>query len=183
MQDKNHALIDLFTLKRVLVSAIMLMMLVLGGVTARPATAQPNAGPLEANFTGEFWIAGDVGKSVLFIVEETGSGQEQTLGNFSYAASLRQNLARTPPGCGPNSSTGVDGSAVLSFADGEINLKRTSGTVCFAFPFINVEEKWVITSGTGSYTGTTGQVSRQLTGDVRSGTTAGTISGTIKKLN
>ncbi|MCK6623771.1 MAG: hypothetical protein DPW09_19205 [Anaerolineae bacterium] len=180
MQDKNHALIDLFTLKRVLVSVTILMMLVLGGVAARPATAQPSAGPFEANFTGEFWIAGDVGKSVLFIVEETGSGQEQALGNFSYAASLRQNLARTPPGCGPNSSTGVDGSAVLSFADGEITLKRTSGTVCFAFPFINVEENWVITSGTGSYTGTTGQVSRQLAGDVRSGTTEGTISGVIK---
>lgn len=144
------------------------------------ATAKPNTSPFEANFEGKFWIAGDVGKSVLFIVEETGNGQEQALGNFSYTASLRQNLARTPPGCGPNSSTGVDGSAVLSFADGEINLKRTSGTVCFAFPYINVEEKWIIASGTGNYIGATGQVSRQLTGDVGSGTTEGTISGAIK---
>jgi hypothetical protein len=179
MQHKNHAMIDPFTLKRVLVSVTILMMLVLGGIAAQPVEAQPNTGPFEANFRGKFWVVDDVGKSVLFIVEEAGSGQEQALGNFSYAASLPQNLARTPPGCGPNSSTGVDGSAILSFADGEITLKRTFGTVCFAFPLINVEENWVITSGTGSYIGATGKLSRQLAGDVRFGTTVGTISGAI----
>jgi hypothetical protein len=146
----------------------------------QPVAAQPNTGPFEANFKGSFRLAGDVGKSVLFMVEEAGSGQEQALGNFSYSASLLQNLARIPPGCGPDSSTGVDGSAVLSFADGEINLKRTSGTVCFDFPYINVEEKWIIASGTGSYIGATGKLSRQLTGDVRFGTTVGKLSGAIK---
>lgn len=180
MREKIQVMIGMSTLKWVLISITILTVFVLGGVAAQPATARPNASPFEANFTGEFWIAGDVGKSVLFRVEEAGSGQEQALGNFSYTASLRQNLARIPPGCGPNSSTSVDGSTVLSFADGEMNLKRTSGIVCFAFPFINVEERWVIASGTGSYIGAAGQVSRQLVGDVRFGTTVGTISGVIK---
>ncbi len=131
---------------------------------------------------GDFWIAGDVGKSVLFIVEESGDGNEQTFGDFAYEASLLHNLARKPPGSSdPNSSTAVGGSAVLTFADGQIRLKRISGTAIFLFPTITVEEQWVIASGTGNYVGATGKLSRQFVGDVRFGTVAdGTLEGTIE---
>ncbi len=134
----------------------------------------------EATFSGDFWVAGDVGRSVLFIVEESGDGYEDTFEGFNYTAYLLHNLARIPPGCGYMSSTGVDGFGVLTFIDGEIFLKRISGTACFSFPTIICEEQWKITSGTEAYVGASGKLSRHLEGDVTSGLASGTLIGTIR---
>jgi hypothetical protein len=159
---------------------LILAGLALWMVIPSATAAQPNAADFSASFSGTFQITGDVGNSGLFIVEESGSGSEQTLGAFSYETRLMHNLARRPPGCGPGSSTGTGGSASLTFADGVLRLERKSGAVCFAFPFINVEEEWVIASGTGAYAGVTGKFTRRLTGDVRFGTATGSIDGEVK---
>jgi hypothetical protein len=159
----------------------VLVVILLVGLTNGQATAGQTYDPFEAAFAGNFYLTGDVGKSVLFMVAETGSGYEvEKLGAFTYTTSLFNNLALTPPGCGSGSSTGADGSAVLTFADGQLRLHRVSGTVCFSFPTIRVVEQWVIASGTGAYIGATGNLSRQLTGDVRFGTSVGSLSGTIR---
>jgi hypothetical protein len=160
----------------------ILVVILLIGVTNGQAVAEQTSDPFEATFTGNFYITVDVGKSGLFIVEETGSGNEvENLGSFTYTTSLLHNLALTPPGCGSGSSTGVDGSGISTFADGQLWLHRVSGITCFEFPTIRVEEQWVITSGTGAYTGATGKLSRNLIGDVRFGTSVGSLSGTIKQ--
>jgi hypothetical protein len=162
-----------------LIALLVVVMLV--GLTATHAAAEPASNPFEAAFTGIFEITGDVGESGLFVVVEAGSGAEQTgFGAFTYRTSVFQNLARLPAGCGRNSSTGVDGSAVLTFADGQLALHRTSGTVCFAFPTIRVEEEWVVASGTGDLIGVTGRLSREFVGDVRFGTAVGTVRGVIR---
>lgn len=158
-----------------------LAIVLLIGSAASRAAAIHRVQPVEAAFTGTFAITGDIGQSVLFVIEETGSGNEQTeLGHFSYTSTVTQNLARVPDGCGSNSSTGVAGTAVLSFSDGELRLKRSSGTSCFAFPAIHIEEQWVIASGTGRYLGATGDLLRIADGDVRYRTTRGTFSGVIR---
>ncbi len=179
MQHSHRAFPGLSVRTRVLFPALLLAVCLLMGLVAPQAAAMQTSSSFDAAFAGSFQISGDVGNSSLFIVQEAGSGDERTFGDFTYSASLFQNLARVPAGCGPSSSTGVGGFAVLNFADGEINLRRVSGTVCFAFPIISVEESWMIASGTGSYVGATGKLSRQLKGNVIRGTTSGTINGVI----
>lgn len=165
-------------MKKKLYIAFALMLL--ASLAALPAMAKQTTSPFEANFTGVFEITGDAGKSVVFILEESGAGSEQTLGAFTYTTSLMNSVARRPPGCGPGSSTSVNGKAVLTFGDGEIWLKLTSGTACFLFPIVTVEDSWVITSGTGNYVGATGKLSRTLDGNVISGIAVGDFDGTIK---
>lgn len=149
--------------------------------SASPAEAAVRGQPFDASYAGSFAITGDIGQSVLFVIEETGSGfAPTTLGNFSYASAVMQNLARVPDGCGSNSSTGVDGAAILTFSDGQVRLKRISGTSCFAFPTLHIEERWIITSGTGRYLGATGDIARVADGDVRSRVLRGTLSGLIQ---
>jgi hypothetical protein len=159
-----------------LVTAAVLLL----ALSAPPASAGQDASPFEARFAGEFAVTEDVGGSGIFVVEEVGSGAEAALGEFTYTGSVFQSQARAPAGCGGGSSTGVDGAAVLSFADGDLRLQRTAGTSCFAFPTIHVEEQWVIASGTGNYVGATGKLSRELDGNVRLGTAVGTLSGSIR---
>ena len=166
--------------KRIVILVSILAVVLLVSLAAPQATAKQTSSLFEATFTGEFRIAGDVGKSVLFVVEESHIGEELTLGAFTYTAFLLHNVARIPPDCYPGSSTGVDGSAVLTFGDDQIRLKRISGTACFEFPTVEIEEQWVIASGTGNYRGATGKLSRQLDGDVGSWTAVGTINGTIR---
>ena len=158
----------------------LLVIFILFGLTVSSARAEPTTYSFEASITGSFQITGDVGNSVLFTVADSGSGTEVTFGEFTFDASVIQNLARIPAGCGPSSSTGVDGKAVLTFADGTINLKRTGGSACFSFPFIHIEEQWVITSGTGNYVGASGRLVRQADGNVINGSLVGTISGILK---
>jgi hypothetical protein len=148
-------------------------------LSAPQASAGQDANPFEAGFAGKFAVTGDVGGSGIFVVAEAGGGSEAALGEFTYTGSVFQSQARAPAGCGGGSSTGVDGAAVLTFADGELRLKRTAGTSCFAFPTIHVEEQWVIASGTGNYVGAIGKLSRALVGDVRFGTATGMLSGSI----
>jgi hypothetical protein len=150
------------------------------GLASGQVTAKPDLMPFEASFAGTFSVAGDVGRSVLFVVQESGTGTTQASAAFNYTSSVLQNLARTPPGCGPSSSTGVDGFAVLSFGDGELTLKRIAGTSCFAFPNITVEEQWIIGGGTGAYAGATGALWRRMTGDVRFGSASGSLTGAIR---
>lgn len=180
MQLKNAFFMDLGVSKKYLYLIAAVLVLFLSAIVAPLAIAKQSTQPFEATITGSFQIAGDVGNSVLFTVTESGSGTEATLGEFTIEASVIQNLARIPAGCGPNSSTGVDGTAVLTFADGTISLKRTAGTACFSFPFIHLEEQWVVAGGTGSFVGASGKLLRQADGNVLSGSFVGTISGTIK---
>jgi hypothetical protein len=181
MHSKNGVILNPIDLRWRPGLIAMLVVALLLGLTARQAAATPQSQPFEAVFSGIFAITGDVGHSGLFRVEESGSGIEQgELGAFSYTTALLQNSAHIPPGCGSGSSTGVDGSSVLKFADGDLRLQRTSGTACFAFPTVQIEERWVIASGTGAYIGASGELSRELVGDVRYGTSAGTLSGTIR---
>ncbi|HEY5730457.1 MAG TPA: hypothetical protein VIS72_10430 [Anaerolineales bacterium] len=179
MQQTHTMFPGLSVWKRGHFLTFLLAVSLLMSLTAPKAAAMQASSSFEATFAGTFQITEDVGNSPVFVVQEAGSGDEQTFGDFTYTTYLLQNLARIPPGCGRSSSTGVGGSAELSFADGVINLRRISGTVCFAFPNINVEESWVIASGTGNYAGATGTLSRQLVGNVISGVSSGMISGTI----
>jgi hypothetical protein len=181
MQSKNNIVLGLADLKRVLGLASILAVFLLISLVVPQASAKRTSSSFDATFAGDFWLAGDVAKSKLFIVEESGVGNDQTFGDFTYTTYLLHNLARIPPGCGPGSSTGVDGSAVLTLADGQIRLKRISATACFLFPIIDLEEQWVIASGTGNYVGATGILSRKLDGDVIPWTTEGKEwLGTIK---
>ena len=180
MKSKNNIALRLADLGRGLCLVSIIAGFLLVSLVAQQALAQQASSPFEAEFSGDFWIVGDVGKSVLFIVEESGEGNELTFGDFTYNAYMLQNLARIPSGCGPSSSTGVGGFAVLTFDDGQMWLKRISGTACFSFPFISLDDQWRITGGTEAYVGASGKLSRQLEGDVRDNTTSGTINGTIK---
>ena len=184
MQSTHHVFVGLAALKRALGVVSFLAVCFLAGPATPQATERPpsDSQRFEATFSGSFGVVGDDERAVLFLVAESGKGEQTskpTSRTFTYAASVLQNLARIPRGCGPNSSTGVDGFAVLTFVDGQIVLKRISGSACFAFPTIHVEERWRIVSGTGAYVGAEGKLSRQLDGDVRFGTVAGTMSGSI----
>ena len=179
MQSKHHVFVGLAALKRApgVVSFLAVCLLV---SVAPQAAERPRSDRFEATLKGSFALVGNDDRSVLFVVAESGSGKGQTSGAFTYAASVLQNLARIPRGCDPGSSTGVDGFAVLTFDDGQIVLKRISGSACFAFPTIHIEERWKIVSGTGIYVEATGKLSRQLDGDVTIGMVVGTMSGTIE---
>lgn len=66
-----------------------------------------------------------------------GEGNETSLGEFSYAGTVTQNVAHVPAGCGPFSSSGADGEMTLTFGDGQMLLRRTSTEGCFEFPLIS----------------------------------------------
>ncbi|MGH9277274.1 MAG: hypothetical protein ACRD12_04110 [Acidimicrobiales bacterium] len=136
----------------------------------------------DATFSASFSVE-DLGRSALFIVRESGSGEEERQGAFTYTSSVIQDLRRRPAGCGPNSSRGVTGSATLSFVDGDLRLLRLSGEACFSFPFVEASEDWVATSGTGSYRGATGHLAREWVGDVRSQTAMGAWTGELRLIS
>jgi hypothetical protein len=144
--------------------------------------AQPTFIPFEANIDGIFWIPESIGESPLFVVEELAAGEETTLGEFTFTSHLLHNLANVPPICEFHfySSSGVDGFGVIAFADGKLRLQRASGASCYDFPFISLDERWRIASGTGAYVGATGKLRRTFDGDVRIGVGDGTFTGTIK---
>ena len=164
---------------QVTAAAVLVAWLAWSAVPSRAAT-KPDWTAFSATLAGTFSIAGDVGKSVLFAVQESGTGNAQAALVFTYRLSVLQNLAHVPSGCGPSSSSAVDGFGVLSFTDGDVTLRRVAGTSCFAFPTINVEEQWVVSSGTGRYVGASGVLWRQMIGDVRFGSTSGSLQGMIK---
>jgi hypothetical protein len=138
--------------------------------------------PFHATFEGTFDVPGSPGNSgPVFYVDETGSGTEATLGAFSYTTHLTQNTSHEPNGdCGEFSSSDVDGKAMLSFAGGDLNLRRSSGDACFNYPMVEATERWVIVGGSGTYRGTTGTLTRHWTGDVTTGAAEGTMDGTIR---
>jgi hypothetical protein len=144
------------------------------------ATAEAQTLPFEASTSGGFWVAGDVGSSPLFVVQENGDGSAGDLGTVHYELSVVQNLARAPAGCGPSSSTGTSGVALLTLADGALSLHRSTGSSCFSFPFVQLDETWVVGGGSGRYLGASGRLLRRMTGDVRFGTATGSFSGKLK---
>jgi hypothetical protein len=143
------------------------------------AAAAAQVVSFEATAAGSFWIPGDVGSSPLFVVQESGDGSESALGALHYELSVVQNMARPPSGCGPSSSTGASGAGVLTLPDGALSLHRSTGTSCFAFPLLEVEESWVVDGGSGHYRGASGRLLRRMTGDVRFGTATGSFSGSL----
>lgn len=151
-------------------------------LAAAPLAASAGAQTLsfEATTSGDFWIAGDVGGSPLFVVQETGVGSADDLGSLDYVLSVVQNLARPPDGCGPSSSTGTSGVALLNLTNGALSLHRSAGSSCFSFPYVVLEETWVVGGGSGRYQGATGKLVRRVTGDVRFGSTTGSLSGRLK---
>jgi hypothetical protein len=167
------------TLRRVLGTFSIAAALLLGSL-GQPTTAHPAFTDFSADIDGMFMVSGANGESPLFVVEESGTGYETTLGGFTYTTYLLHNLARVPEGCGFNSSTGVEGIGVFNFPDGQMRLERISSSSCFAFPLVVLEESWRIASGTGAYVGTTGKLVRTFTGDVRTGMGFGAFTGTIK---
>jgi len=158
-----------------IVTAIFLVSL-----SAQQTTAHPVFATFDADIIGEFKVSGANGESPLFLVQESGTGYETTLGGFTYTTYLLHNLARVPEGCGPDSSTAIDGFAVFTFADGQMRLERVSGTACFSFPIIELEEHWRIASGTGAYVSATGKLIRTYNGDVRYLSGTGDFSGSVK---
>ncbi|MBI3154125.1 MAG: hypothetical protein HYZ20_01810 [Burkholderiales bacterium] len=144
------------------------------------ASAAAQTLPFEATTSGEFWVAGDVGSSPLFVVQETGDGSAGDLGAMHYQLSVVQNLARPPAGCGPSSSTGTGGVALLTLADGALSLQRSTGSSCFSFPLVQLDETWVVGGGSGRYQGASGKLVRRVTGDVRDGSATGSLSGSLK---
>jgi len=138
--------------------------------------------PFDATINGDFWIPEFIGNSPLFVVEESGEGEEATLGEFTFTTHLLHNLARVPTICEFDfySSSGVDGFGVMDFADGQLRLQRASGASCYDFPFISLDERWRIVSGTGAYVGATGKLTRTYVGHVITGEGEGAFTGTIK---
>ena len=146
------------------------------------ATAEQTVMPFNAEIAGSFAVTGGVGDSPLFVVEESGAGEETTLGAFTYTTYLLHNLARVPRICEFDywSSSGVDGFGVLTFAVGQLRLERVSGTSCFDAPLISIDERWRIASGTGLFVGATGKLTRSYDGSVVTGLGEGVFTGTIK---
>jgi hypothetical protein len=142
--------------------------------------AQPTVIPFEANIDGIFWIPESIGESPLFVVEELATGEESTLGEFTFTSHLLHNLANVPSICVYDyySSSGVDGFGVFDFPDGQLRLQRVSGSSCYDSGTISLNERWRIVSGTGAYVGATGKLTRTYEG--AAGVGQGTFSGTIK---
>jgi hypothetical protein len=161
-----------------LASSIALGAVLAAAPLAASAAAQTLA--FEASTSGAFWIAGDVGSSPLFVVQESGDGSADDFGMLHYELSVVQNLARPPAGCGPQSSTGTSGVALLTLPDGALSLHRSAGSSCFSFPLVTLEETWVVGGGSGRYQGASGKLQRRVTGDVRDGSVAGSLSGSLK---
>ncbi len=152
---------------------------------ANPTSAQSiplSTTAFDATFSAAFAVA-DVGRSDLFIVRESGNGEEERQGTFTYTSAVIQDLRRLPAGCGPNSSRGVTGSATLSFVNGDLRLFRLSGDACFSFPFVEASEAWVATGGTGSYRGATGHLAREFVGDVTTLTATGAWTGELRLIS
>ena len=160
----------------------MVVVVILVSLSAQQTTAGPTFTTFDADIQGFFFVSGANGESPLFVVEESGTGYELTSGGFTYTTDLLHNMARAPEGCGPASSTDLGGFGIMTFAEGQLWLHRISGSACFNFPVIELEERWRIASGTGAYKGATGKLVRTYVGDVRTGTGSGTFSGTIKLL-
>lgn len=146
------------------------------------AIAQQTVMPFDAEIAGAFAVTAGVGESPLFVVEETGAGEEATLGAFTYTTYLLHNLARVPSSCEFDywSSSGVDGFGVLTFAYGQLRLERVSADSCFEFPAISIDERWRIASGTGVFVGATGKLTRSYDGYITTGLGEGVFTGTIK---
>jgi hypothetical protein len=145
--------------------------------------AQPILISFEAGIDGIFWIPESIGESPLFVVEELATGEDLTLGEFTFTSHLLHNLANVPPICDYEyfSSSGVDGFGFFDFSDGQLRLQRVSeSSACYDFPIISLDEHWRISSGTGAYSGATGKLTRTYDGDVRFGVGDGTFTGTIK---
>lgn len=184
MNKKNNIVGVLVKFRWVFSLASILAIFLFLSFVVQPTSAKQASNPFVATISGNFWIAGSAGNSGIFFVEETGEGLEQNLEKtFTFTTSLFNDEYRIPPSCGPGSSTGVVGSGLITFDDGsgQIRLKLVSGTACFEFPIVTLDEQWVIASGTGNYVGVTGELSRQLYGNVIDGTFNGTFNGTIKK--
>ena len=164
-------------LKKLILATVASTVLMSGLTIAQPTTI-----PFEANFDGIFWIPEWIGESPLFVVEELATGEDLTLGEFTFTSHLLHNLANVPPICDYEyfSSSGVDGFGFFDFPDGQLRLQRVSGSSCYDFPIITLNERWRIASGTGSYVGATGKLTRTYDGDVRTGSGSGTFTGSIK---
>ena len=167
-------------LKKLILAAVATTVLI-SGLTL----AQPTVIPFDAEFDGIFWIPEWIGESPLFVVEELGDGEEATLGEFTFTSHLLHNLANVPPICEFDfySSSAVDGFGFFEFPDGQLRLERVSGSSCYDFPIITLDERWRIASGTGAYVGATGKLTRTYDGDVRTGVGDGEFTGSIKLLN
>jgi hypothetical protein len=142
--------------------------------------AQPTSIPFEAGIDGIFWIPESIGESPLFVVEELATGEESTLGEFTFTSHLLHNLANVPSICTYEyfSSSGVDGFGFFDFSDGQLRLERVSASSCYDSGTITLSERWRIASGTGAYVGATGKLTRTYEGTA--GVGHGTFSGTIK---
>ncbi len=176
----NFAIRDSRAFKRVLGVLSTVAVVILASLAAQETTAHPAFVTFNADISGSFAVSGANGESPLFVVKESGAGYEPMLGGFTYTTDLLHNLARIPDGCGPDSSTGVDGFGVMTFPDGQMWLHRISGSACFSFPLIVLDEQWRIAGGTGAYVSATGKLVRTFEGDVRTGTGIGSFSGTVK---
>ena len=167
-------------MKKSIVLVLVFLMLVVAAAAAS-ANSKPEIIDFDAAINGSFQITRRVGDvSVLIVIEEEGTGIEGTLGTFDFTSYLFHDDNRPRDGCGPLSTTGVDGSATLTFADGDLRLKRTSAETCFVYPNITVKSEWRIASGTGRYKGATGSLEKNFVGTLPSYTGTGTLIGNIK---
>jgi hypothetical protein len=110
-------------------------------------------------------------RSPLFTVLEWAEGTAGEFGDFIFVSSLKQNTARVPSWCDSGiGNSGVEGSAVMIFEDGQMRLKRKSGQACvYLSPspiVINVEQWVVVAGGTGRYHKATGKLTREVTGSL-----------------
>ena len=158
------------------------VIVILVSLSAQQTTAQPTFTTFDADIQGLFFVSGANGESPLFVVEESGTGYELMLGGFTYTTDLLHNMARAPDDCGPASSTDLGGFGIMTFAEGQLWLHRNSGSACFNFPVIELDEQWKIAGGTGAYKAATGKLVRTYVGNVLTGSGSGTFSGTIKLL-
>jgi len=181
-QRLNTSIFNMRAFKRALRALSTAVIVILVSMSAQQTTAHPAFTTFDADIQGFFFVSGANGESPLFVVEESGTGYEPMLGGFTYTTDLLHNMARAPEDCGPASSTDLGGFGIMTFAEGQLWLHRISGSACFNFPVIELEEQWRIAGGSGAYVAATGKLVRTYVGDVRTGTGSGTFSGTIKLL-
>lgn len=147
-------------------------------VLAAPSAQASEVVQVDATFAGSFHVSS--GGPGTFQVKERASGSDATLGGFSHTVSVRQSPSEPPSQCPTQgSSTGQDGSATITFADGKLSLELLSGAACLAFPTIDVTETWEVAGGTGRYAAADGQLDRTVHGDVRTGAATGTWRGAV----
>jgi hypothetical protein len=112
----------------------------------------------------------------LLCISATGSGQAAHLGETSESAVVVSDLASNPaPGCHTETRT-----TTLTAANGDQVTMDATGQNCSISPTtVTAVDSYVVTGGTGRYSGATGSGTTRASIDLASGIAVVTFSGTL----